>query len=488
MRDPVTEANAPRPAHAMFVVGIVAIGAILRFLHLGAQSIWVDEALSIAYAQLPWPQFVHLMQSRELNMFPYYLLLRGWIHLGTAEWIVRSLSASCSIATLPLLYHLGVRLFGVRAGQIAVSLLALHPYHIRFAQEARGYSLMLLLVTGSTLLFVRATENSSRHSKHLWIAYVVTSALAVYAHFYASLALLAQWTSVALLRSRDFPWKRGAVSVIAIGILLAPVAAFVLLGHADPAGWIRFPTIKRVEYLMYSLLGGDNAHGARLVAWPLYAIVLFAAGVAARRAWRGSARNAERCALVFAGAALPIVLVLAVSLIKPIFVDKYLMECLPFAVLLVAIGVNGLRPPVLAGSVLLVVLLLSVHGTVNYYRHPDKDDWRSATRHVLVSARPGDAALFFPRYVVAPFEYYQARLDTSGNDAKRVTIVYPGALGEGEVDRAVSGVTHRYARLWAIFNEDGDAGRAVRDSLAHRFPIVDDRQFTGVRVVLYDTR
>ena len=54
-------------------------------------------------------------------MLPYYLLLRGWIHLGTAEWIVRSLSAICSIATLPLLYQLGVRLFGVRAGQIAVS-------------------------------------------------------------------------------------------------------------------------------------------------------------------------------------------------------------------------------------------------------------------------------------------------------------------------------------------------------------------------------
>ena len=39
MRDPVTKANGPRPADTMFVVGIVAIGAILRFLHLGAQSI-----------------------------------------------------------------------------------------------------------------------------------------------------------------------------------------------------------------------------------------------------------------------------------------------------------------------------------------------------------------------------------------------------------------------------------------------------------------
>ena len=387
----------------------------------------------------------------------------------------------------------GVRLFGVRAGQIALSLLALHPYHIRFAQEARGYSLMLLLVTASTLLFVRATESSSPHSRGVWAAYVLTSAIAAYAHFYASLALLAQWTLIAIVRPRGFPWKRFAISVIAIGILLVPLAAFVLLGHADPANWISVPTAKRVEYLVYSLLGGDNTHGARIVAWPVYAVVLIAAGAAARRAWRGCEREsgAAHFALVVAGATLPIVLVLAVSLIKPIFVDKYLMECLPFAVLLIAIGVTELRPGVLSWSALLLTLLLSAHGTIDYFRHPDKDDWRAATRYVLASAHPGDAALFFPRYVIAPFEYYRARFDSSAitaNGAKNVVVVFPGTLGERDVGSAVSGVQHWYGRLWAVFNQDGDAGIAVRDSLGRRYPKVSDRQFTGVRVVLYDTR
>jgi mannosyltransferase len=493
MGDPITEAEGPRPADTMFVVGVVMIGAILRFLHLGAQSFWVDEALSLAFAQLPWPQFVHLTEARELNMLPYYLILRGWIHLGTAEWIVRSLSAICSVATLPLLYQLGVRLFGVRFGQIALSLLAVHPYHIRFAQEARGYSLMLLLVTASTLFFVRASEGSSRHSRRFWIAYVVTSALAAYAHFYASLALLAQWAAIVIVRPRGYPWKRFAIAVIAIGMLLVPLAAFVLLGHADPANWISVPTAKRVEYLVYSLLGGDNTHGARIVAWPIYVLVLIAAGAGARRAWRarGNGIDAQRYALIFAGAALPIVLVLAVSFFKPIFVDKYLMESLPFAVLLIAIGVTELRPRALSWGALLLALLLSAHGTVNYYRHPDKDDWRAATRYVLASAQPGDAALFFPRYVIAPFEYYRARFDSSAmsaNSAKKVAIVYPGTFGEEDVGIAVSGVQHRYGRLWAVFNQDGDAGVALRDSLARHYPLVSDRQFTGVRVVLYDTR
>jgi hypothetical protein len=93
--------------------------------------------------------------------------------------------------------------------------------------------------------------------------------------------------------------------------------------------------------------------------------------------------------------------------------------------------------------------------------------------------------------VIAPFEYYRTRFDSSAmsaNSARKVAIVYPGTLGEEDVGIAVAGVQHRYGRLWAVFNQDEDTGVAVRDSLARRYPMVSDRQFTGVRVVLYDTR
>lgn len=487
MGDRVTATEAPHSADTAYVVGVIALGSVLRLLHLGAPSFWLDEALSVAYARMPWTQFVHVMQARELNMLPYYLLLRGWIHLGTGEWIVRSLSAIFSIATLPLFYRLGARLFGKRAGRIGVLLLALDPYHIRFAQEARSYSLMLLLVTASTLLFVDATEGSSRSSTRTWVSYVVTAVLAAYTHFFAILAILAHWVSLALVRPNGVAWKRAAQSAAAICIFLVPIAAFVLLGHADSAEWISKPTVRRVEYLVYSIMGGDNTSGARLFAYPVYAVVLFAAGAAARRMWRTPAheRDVEHLALVIAGASLPIVLVLAVSVVKPIFVDKYLMECLPFAVLLLAIGVDALRPRALAYGALFFMLVLSAHGTAEYFRHTDKDDWRSATRYVFASAHSGDAALFFPRYTVTPFEYYRAPFDSS---ATRVAVVYPGILGDGDVGTALSAVRHRYSRLWAVFNQDGKAGVVVRDSLARRYPLLGDRQFTGVRVLLYDTR
>ena len=486
MGDRVATNNSPH-RDALLLAGIIAIGGVLRLLHLGAPSFWLDEALSVAYARLPWAQFAHLMQSRELNMLPYYLILRGWLHLGAAEWVVRSLSAICSIATLPLFYALGARLFGSRVGLIAVLLLALNPYHIRFAQEARGYSLMLLLVTASTLLLVHGIESSPRRRSIVWTSYVATAVLAAYAHFYATLVIAAEWASVAIARPRGAPWKRLALSACAIGILLVPLAAFVLLGHADPAEWIPAPNWKRVEFLVYSLLGGDNTHGARIVAWPVYSVVLIAAAASTRDAWRKRDREQAmwHYTLVVSGAALPILLVLAASIFKPIFVDKYLMGCLPFVVMLVAVGAERLRPRALSLGATAVLLAISAHALVSYYRSSGKDDWRDATRYVLDSSRAGDAALFYPSYAVAPFDYYRALHDSS---SQSVSVVYPGTLGEGEVGAAVAGVQHRYDRLWAVFNQDGDSGAVVRDSLGRRYRVESDRQFTGVRVVLYDTR
>ena len=487
MPDAVLAARTDHRSNAIFVGGIVAIGCALRLFHLGTPSFWLDEALSVAYARLSWTQFEHLMASRELNMLPYYLILRGWIRFGSEEWILRSLSAICSIATLPLMYRLGERLLGARAGLIACALLALNPYHIRFAQEARGYSLMLLLITGSTLLLVRAIESPSRYSTTTWASYIATSVLASYTHFYASLAILAQWAAVAIARPNGLPSRAIALSAVAISALLLPIAAFVLLGHADPAGWIPNPTFRRVEYLIYSLLGGDNTTGVRVIAYPVLVAALIAAGIGARAAWRADRRKiaAWHFALIFAGATVPIVIVLAVSMIKPIFVDKYLLESLPFAVLLLAAGLDRLRPRALSLGALVLILAVSIHADVAYHRQSDKDDWRAATRYVVTSAQPGDAALFFPRFVFAPYDYYRGSLHAT---AQLPVVIYPGTLGDGDIRDALSRLEHQHGRLWAFFNQDGGAGAAVRDSLSHRYAILTDRRFTGVRVLLYDLR
>lgn len=75
----------------------------------------------------------------------YYSLLHTWVILtGTSEVAVRLLSTLASTLSLAVLYLLGRQLFGSDVALITVSLMAVSPLDIWYAQEARMYTLVTL--------------------------------------------------------------------------------------------------------------------------------------------------------------------------------------------------------------------------------------------------------------------------------------------------------------------------------------------------------
>src|SRR5260370_29673726 len=126
---------------------ITLVAALLRLHGIASKSFWLDEGISVEIARLPWRQFFYVLRRREINMALYYLLLHFWLALGTTEGFIRGLSVLFSVATVPALYALGARLFERVAGLLAAWLLAINAYHIRYAQEASGYALVVCLST-----------------------------------------------------------------------------------------------------------------------------------------------------------------------------------------------------------------------------------------------------------------------------------------------------------------------------------------------------
>src|SRR5437879_8025753 len=174
--------DSGRAVAVLTLLASLAAGTVLRFLFLVRKPFWFDEAFSMEVARLDWWNFLHLLWWREANMSLYYVLLRGWLHLGQGEFFIRSLSVVAAVATLPALYWLGRLLFDRRVGLIAVALLSFNAYHIRYAQEARSYAVFILLGTLSSAFFVASLRDPSRRNRS---SYVLTGVLAVYAHFYA---------------------------------------------------------------------------------------------------------------------------------------------------------------------------------------------------------------------------------------------------------------------------------------------------------------
>ena len=65
---------------------------------------------------------------------------------GTSDAVVRSLSGLFSLAALPLAFTIGRRRGGRLLAWIAVGVLAMAPFALRYATETRMYSMVILLV------------------------------------------------------------------------------------------------------------------------------------------------------------------------------------------------------------------------------------------------------------------------------------------------------------------------------------------------------
>jgi len=137
-------------ATPFLLLAIVALGGALRFHQIGSKALWLDESFSVWLGWQPlgrmWAWLINIDQHPPL----YYTLLHWWMLLGDSAATVRAFSALCGTLTIPVLYFLGRRLAnaadraGPAVGLLAALLLAVSPFHVRFAQETRMYTLLTL--------------------------------------------------------------------------------------------------------------------------------------------------------------------------------------------------------------------------------------------------------------------------------------------------------------------------------------------------------
>jgi mannosyltransferase len=499
-------AEGERRRAVVLLLAVITAGAILRLARLGSQSYWLDEAFSVLLVHAPWRSFAYQLRTAEANMSFYFVLLRLWDRLGDSEAQVRLMSAIFGIATIPVAAAAATRLYGGGAALAAAVVMALDPFDLWASQEARGYALVILLVTCSTWAFVRATDPgedrsaASRSGARIWwILYVATSALAVYTHLYASFVLLAQWLSLAV-RPRSVPWRALITSGAALAVLLVPMAVFLLSGPHGNIDWIRgsWGHLRDVWNSVRQVLG----RGGAIAACGYLAVCVALLWVVAGMTWR-AATPAERWVYLvpLLWFVTPIAIPLAVSLtIKPVLDPRYATICAP-AVALLAAAVLG-RPGAWRVRLLAALVAAELFGDWAYFARLRKEDWRGVTRTMIAESLPGDVAIFYAPYVRRPFDYYASRrpADEPGaaSASRQVRAIYPSArYSDFTLDTIVplslAGAldTARAApRAWLVLSHvlrtDSACAAALDAALRPALHRVRDLRFAGgVEVRLY---
>jgi mannosyltransferase len=408
-REPTSRAREPNdPATRLdrsIVVGAMAAVAALGSYALGRPSLWVDEGSSFALATMPWSQFVTHTVETEASGSVYYLLLRVWIAFGQEEWWLRLPSVLMAVAAIPVTFLLVRELLGRRTARLAAVLLAGNAMLLEWAREARGYSLALLLSAVMGYALVRALRDGD---PRWWGIWVLASVLNVSAHLVSLFVIAAQVLVLPLLPMTGTQRRLAVVAVGATGLLSSPLIWFGLTS-GEQIQWIDALARWQVEGFAREITGASMNR----YVLPAMLLVLVGAVVVLRGPIRWPVPW-ERFGgyLLVAWAGVPVLLLLVVSLVQPMFVPRYLIGILPAFVALLAVGLERFsRWPVVEGGLAVVVLGLGWTTITGLYDDAGKQDFRRIVAIVDAEWEQGDALARQAGTGLGTHEYYVARSD-----------------------------------------------------------------------------
>ncbi len=111
----------------------------------------------------------------------YYALVRLWAQLlGDSVGTIRALSSLISLLVFPCFYWLCRELFrSDRTAWMVMVLMAVSPFHVLYAQEAREYSLWTVSILLASVALLRALRLRARFS---WRVYAAAAAVGLYSH------------------------------------------------------------------------------------------------------------------------------------------------------------------------------------------------------------------------------------------------------------------------------------------------------------------
>ncbi len=219
---------------ALTVAALTVLAAVLRFVGIGHQGFWFDEGNTALLVHFPPGKMLGLIPQSESTPPLYYCVAWVWARVfGYGEAGLRSLSALAGVATVPVAYGAARKLISERAGLVAAALTACNPFLIWYSQEARSYSLLVLL-TGVALLTLAYAREAPTPRRLL--AWVLACALALATHYYAVLAIVPQavWLLASHRRRRSVQLAVAAVGLC--GLALIPLA--VSQNGTGNASWI----------------------------------------------------------------------------------------------------------------------------------------------------------------------------------------------------------------------------------------------------------
>jgi hypothetical protein len=212
------------PRGGVWTLALVIAASLAFRLHVAAScSLWIDEAITRRGLGQPW---IELLKGPSETHPPlmYWLARSGIALFGDDDLGLRAVSLGFGCVLLAAVYELCLE-FGlsIRRALLVVATLAMNPFFIRHATEARHYAILAAFVTLATTRALRGLRAEARARDLLGFAAAALAAGATHysgvAYAMALLAALVLGAGLRFKQSRP-PRLRMQVGVL-LGLLVA---------------------------------------------------------------------------------------------------------------------------------------------------------------------------------------------------------------------------------------------------------------------------
>lgn len=353
---------------------LLALAIGLRMFNLGAAPFWYDEAFTDLATRLPLREMM-LALAGDVHPPAHYLMIWLIQRIGLdGAWGLRIISALASIGSVILAGYLARLITKDNwAETITIGLMAFAPMNLHYAQEARMYALLqLLILVGLVAIY-----------KQLWGLLTIAAALAMLTHTYG-LFYAASLCLVALVVARD-KWRQWIPAFGLAGLIWLPWGSVMLkqMRSIQSSGyWIQPVSIGRVLTAFQKMIFSFSLPNELTLA----TMIMLGVGmgimiVTLARSWQQ--RRSWLSLVIMAG--LPLLMaVLASWLYRPVLLFRPLIGSLPMLLILVALVVLAQDKPgkVLAAAILIPLLISMAYGyhKYNLVNKGDSQPWIDAIR------------------------------------------------------------------------------------------------------------
>lgn len=510
-----TRINEDRRTQKLVFI-IVILAAVLRVYHLGYQDIWYDEVGSIHQATSNLPT---LFSGFHLSPL-YYLILRFWIKLfGISEFSLRLPSAIFGIASVYLIYKLGKALFDKWVGVISSFILAISPFHLFYSQEARHYSLFLLLTLLSMLFSLKLIENKHTPNK-AYIFYVASTIMLLYTNIFGLFILAIQNVFFLLKRSEEKKkWFRTQLLILVIFLFwLIPFNTF-LSNKKEYVNacinWIPKPNINSLLDVFKTFSYGGRHYGGNDIkiepkdigfspAIFFILVFLFILGLI-------SSKRSGFINLIFVNLWLftPVLVILIFSnYLFSLFLPRYFIFVLPAYYILISRGIRILRNNTIQIVLIYMIAVLMLPSLYVYYTKDLKMRWSQACDYIEKNKSDNDAIIVSPGHLVQMFSYYgqdgirktpfqdKFKIDVIndlGLDMIKGGFVYTKGsnklIGIADYDQFIElfkrGILKNNSHFWLILARWTDTPEQIKEYAASKFTVKSEKRFLGLDVYYY---